>query len=67
MNDLDERFWDLFKRDLSASELEAARSAVSSGEGMDSRKRKRLRRNAILVVRRRVTGYGERHRRRQAN
>jgi hypothetical protein len=63
MNDIDESLRDLFKRDLSASELEAARAATP-GEAVDGRKLKRIRRNAILAVRRKVTRHAERHWRR---
>jgi hypothetical protein len=63
MNDIDESLWDLFKRDLSAIELEAAHSATP-GEAVDGRKLKRIRRNAILAVRRKVTRHAERHWRR---
>jgi hypothetical protein len=63
MNDIDESLRDLFKRDLSATELEAARSATP-GKAVDGRKLKRIRRNAILAVRRKVTGHAERHWRR---
>ena len=63
MNDQEESLRDLFKRDLSDSELEAARAATP-GEAVDGRKLKRIRRNAILGVRRKVTGYADRHWRR---
>ena len=63
MNDTDESLRGLFKRDLSASELDAARAAMP-GEAVDGRKLKRIRRNAILTVRRKVTRHAERHWRR---
>ena len=63
MNDTDESLRDLFKRDLSESELEAARTAAP-GETVDGRKLKRIRRNAILGIRRKVTRHAERHWRR---
>jgi hypothetical protein len=64
MSDLEEDWRDLFKRDLSASELEAARAATP-GETVGRRQLKRIRRNAILAVRRKVTGHAERHWRRE--
>jgi len=63
MNDIDESLRDLFKRDLSASELDAARAATP-GEAVDGRKLKNIHRNAILAVRRKVTRHAERHWRR---
>jgi len=63
MDELEEHWQDFFRRDLAASELDAARAATP-GEAVDGRKRKRIQRNAILAVRRKVTGHAERHRRR---
>ena len=60
MSDQEENWQDLFKRDLSADELEAARTATPS-EAVDRRRMKRIQRNAILAVRRKVTGHAERH------
>jgi hypothetical protein len=64
MSDQEENWQDLFKRDLSADELEAARAATP-GETVGRRQLKRIRRNAILAVRRKVTGHAERHWRRE--
>ena len=63
MNELEESLQKFFRRDLSASELEAARAATPSGAA-DGRKLKRIRRNAILAVRRKVNGHTQRHWRR---
>ena len=63
MNELEESLRKFFRRDLSASELEAARTATLS-EPVDGRRLKRIRRNAILAVRRKVNGHAERHWRR---
>jgi hypothetical protein len=65
MNELEESLSKLFRRDLSASELEAARAATP-GEAVDGRKLKRIRRNAILAVRRKVNGHATRHWRRDS-
>lgn len=63
MNELEESWRNFFRRDLSASELEAARTATPS-ETVDGRKLKRIQRNAILAARRKVTGHATRHWRR---
>ena len=63
MDELAESLRAFFKRDLSVSELEAARAAAPSG-AVDGRKLKRIRRNAILAVRRQVNGHAQRHWRR---
>jgi hypothetical protein len=63
MNDIDKSLRDFFRRDLSADELDAARAAAPV-EPVDGRKLKRLRRNAILAIRRKVTRHAERHWRR---
>ena len=65
MNELEESLSKLFRRDLSASELEAARAATP-GEAVDGRKLKRIRRNAILAVRRKVNAHATRHWRRDS-
>jgi len=63
MNELEESLRKFFRRDLSASELEAARAATP-GKAVDGRKLKRIRRNAIVAVRREANGHATRHRRR---
>jgi hypothetical protein len=64
-DEIDEKIRELFKRDLSASEWEAAHNATLGDGKLDGRKLKRARRNAVQAVRRKVTGHAERHRRRE--